>query len=181
MTVNTNTVYTQNSSEQPVPSKGVRVTDPQNGIEHIAYYGYRYDIQSESFKPTSGYDFMKELSLHYDPENLSENEFLTLADTLVNNGVINTSDGLKMKVNSNDLAMKVGMQTNETLQEIATNPDKKVNFLSLYQDMLETASKNDTGLAQKNILASKIDILNLMQSFHEGTARDSIKAKVVTF
>lgn len=179
MTVSSNNVYTQKSSEQQVTPKGVRITDPQNGIEHILYYGYSYDAQSEFFKPTSNYDFMKVLSAQYDPENLSENELVNIADTLVNNGVINASDGLKMKVNSNELAMKIGIQNNEKLQEIATNPDTKVNLLSLYQEMFETMSKNDTDLTQKNIVASKIDILKLMQSFHEGIARDSVKAKIV--
>ncbi len=179
MTVSSNNLYTQKSSEQQVIPKSVRITDPQNGIEHTLYYGYSYDAQSESFKPTSNYDFMKVLSAQYDPENLSENELVNIADTLVNNGVINASDGLKMKVNSNELAMKVGIQNNEALQEIANNPDTKVNLLSLYQEMFEEMAKNDTDLAQKNIVASKIDILKLMQSFHEGTARDSVKVKIV--
>ena len=152
------------------PSKSVRVTDPQTGIEHIAYYGYAYDASSESLKPTSTYGFMQALAQTYDPSNMSENDLSTMADMLTKEGFLQNSDAEKMKLSYNDLSQSLHL----TDTKIESN--QTVDLLSLYKDMQSKLSDNQT--TQANILATKIDALQVLENIQENRPTDIHAEKV---
>ncbi len=152
------------------PPKSVRVTDPQTGVEHIAYYGYAYDASSESLKPTSTYGFMKALAQTYDPSNMSENDLSAMADMLTQEGFLQNSDAEKMKLSYNDLSQSLH------LTDTKIDSNQTVDLLSLYKGMQSKLGDNQT--TQANILATKIDALQVLENIQKNRPTDIHAEKV---
>lgn len=152
------------------PSKSVRVTDPQTGVEHIAYYGYAFDASSESLKPTSTYGFMQTLAQTYDPSTMSEDDLSAMADTLTQEGFLQTCDAEKMKLSYNDLSQSLH------LTDTKIESSQTVDLLSLYKDMQSKLSDNQT--IQANILATKIDALQTLENIQANRPTDIHAEKV---
>ncbi len=152
------------------PSKSVRVTDPQTGVEHIAYYGYAYDASNESLKPTSTYGFMQALAQMYDSSNMSENDLSAMADTLTQEGFLKNSDAEKMKLSYNDLSQLLH------LTDTKIDSNQTIDLLSLYKGMQSKLGDNQT--TQANILATKIDALQVLENIQKNRPTDIYVEKV---
>lgn len=152
------------------PSKSVRVTDPKTGVEHIAYYGYAYDASNESLKPTSTYGFMQALAQMYDSSNMSENDLSAMADTLTQEGFLKNSDAEKMKLSYNDLSQLLH------LTDTKIDSNQTIDLLSLYKGMQSKLGDNQT--TQANILATKIDALQVLENIQKNRPTDIYVEKV---
>lgn len=172
MNVNANAVYSTYQAPQ-----AVKVKSPSDGVEHTAYSYYQFDASSESFKPSSSYEKLKELSATYDPKNMSANDMSALADELYNSGVIGSSDAEMMKISYSTLVKN--LNDNAYNGYTGTNADEKTDLLGIYEKMFSNALENGASNAQTKVLASKTDILGTLDGMRSGKTKDSIKVEVV--
>jgi len=172
MNVNTTAVYSTYQAPQTV-----KVKSPSDGVEHTAYSYYQFDAASESFKPSSSYAKLKELSAAYDPQNMSANDMSALADDLYESGMIGSSDAEMMKISYSALAKN--LNDNAYNGYTGINTDEKTDLLGIYEKMFSNALKNGASSAQTKALASKTDILGTLDDMRSGKIKDSIEVKVV--
>lgn len=171
MNVNATAVYSTYQAPQTV-----KVISPTDGVEHTAYSYYQFDASSESLKPSSNYEKLKELSATYDPQNMSANDMSALANELYNSGIIGSSDAEMMKISYSALAKN--LNDNAYNGYTATNADEKTDLLGIYEKMLSNALANGASSAQTKALASKTDILGTLDGMRSGKTKDSIEVKV---
>lgn len=171
MNVNATAVYSTYQAPQTV-----KVKSPTDGVEHTAYSYYQFDASSESLKPSSNYEKLKELSATYDPQNMSANDMSALANELYNSGIIGSSDAEMMKISYSALAKN--LNDNAYNGYTATNADEKTDLLGIYEKMLSNALANGASSAQTKALASKTDILGTLDGMRSGKTKDSIEVKV---
>jgi len=172
MNVNTTAVYSTYQAPQ-----AVKVKSPTDGVEHTAYSYYQFDPASESFKPSSSYTKLKELSEAYDPQNMSANDMSALANELYESGMIGSSDAEMMKISYSALAKN--LNDNAYNGYTGINTDEKTDLLGIYEKMLSNALQNGASSAQTKALASKTDILGTLDDMRSGKIKDSIAVKVV--
>ncbi|WP_295052264.1 hypothetical protein [Sulfuricurvum sp.] len=172
MNVNATAVYSTYQAPQTV-----KVKSPTDGVEHTAYSYYQFDATSESLKPSSSYQKLKELSATYDPQNMSANDMSALANELYDSGIIGSSDAEMMKVSYSTLAKS--LNDNAYNGYTGTNTDEKTNLLGIYEKMFSNALTNGASSTQTKALASKTDILGTLDSMRSGKTKDSIKVDVV--
>ena len=171
MNVNATAVYSTYQAPQ-----AVKVISPTDGVEHTAYSYYQFDASSESLKPSSSYQKLKELSAAYDPQNMSANDMSALANELYDSGIIGSSDAEMMKISYSTLAKS--LNDNAYNGYTGTNTDEKTNLLGIYEKMFSNALTNGASSAQTKALASKTDILGTLEGMRSGKTKDSIEVKV---
>lgn len=176
MTIGQTNAYQAYQNTQTQTPQTVKVKDPRDGVEHTAYYYYSFDEASESFKPSSNYEKLKELSKTYNPENMSENEMSALVDDLYKSGVIGSSDAATMKISYSTLAKS--LNDGATNGYTGTDANEKTNLLGIYKKMLANAVQNGATTGQTRVLTSKTDILGMLDDMRDGKIKDQMNVKV---
>jgi|GEM_PF-1579469 len=176
MTIGQTNAYQAYQNTQTQAPQTVKYKDPRDGTEHTIYNYYSYDQASESFKPSTNYEKLKELSTNYNPENMSENEMSALADELYSGGIISSSDAATMKISYSTLAKSLNDGANNGYT--GTDADEKTDLLGIYKNMLANALQNGATTGQTRALTSKTDILGMLDDMRDGKVKDSISVKV---